>query len=710
MRKLLVGLGVLVVLLVAAAVIIPFAVPVEVYSARVAALVKQATGRELKIAGPVRLSVLPVLALDANDVSFANMPGADTPDMVVLKRLRLQVQLWPLLHRRIVVNRLVLVRPVIALEVDKAGHPNWVFGPMAAPSAAPVGSNTQPATVGGGFGISGLALRKVQFSDGKISYFDQRTGKAERLDGINMTLSLRSLGSALISDGSAVWNGETVTFAVSVDKPHALLYGAESQVGIKLAAAPLTLNFAGRVMGSPSLKLDGAIDLETTSLRRLAQWAGSPIALSGDGLGPFALKGTLAIAGTTTSFKDADISLDAIRAKGSVSVDNAGARPAVAGALNVDRLDLNPYLSPQTASTTPLGAPAGRPAPTSSAAAQNGRSDVSIDLSALKLADVDFDLKVGGIVYRQFQIGASAVGIHIKDARLTADLSRMALYRGNGHGSVTVDGGGAVPTIGLDAALRQVQIQPLAQAAIGIDRLTGAGNLDIAVTARGNSQSDLIGTLSGTGAINLANGQIKGVNLPALAQSTAKIERDLINSLNVTGALNLLAHGQINADRSAGARHGRGEEPDRRRQRHQFRHADGNLRGHQRPVAQQRSAAPVRRASIDRRRHRRFADARGELQAEPAARGGDRSADPGQRHLGQSELPARSERHADAITGQCARHSQIRRRQRRQEPRRCRPGSQERRPRRRRRAQGHLRSITLDRAAVTGGAPHGAIG
>src|SRR5271169_121971 len=379
MRKLLVGLGVLVVLLVAAAVIVPFAVPVEVYGARVATLVKEATGRELKIAGPVRLSLLPMLALEANDVSFANMPGAHTPDMVALKQLRLQVQLWPLLHRRIVVSRLVLVRPVIALEVDKAGHPNWVFGPMAAPSSTSAGSTAEPTTAGGWFGISGLALRKVQFSDGKITYFDQRTGKAERLNGINMTLSLRSLGSALISDGSAVWNGETVTFAVSVDKPHALLYGAESQVGIKLAAAPLTLNFAGRVMGSPSLKLDGAIDLETTSLRRLAQWAGSPIALSGDGLGPFALKGTVAIARTTTSFKDADISLDAITAKGSVSVDSAGARPAVAGTLDVERLDIDPYLSPQTASTTPLGAPTGGPVPASSAAAQNGRSDVSID-------------------------------------------------------------------------------------------------------------------------------------------------------------------------------------------------------------------------------------------------------------------------------------------------------------------------------------------
>ena len=137
------------------------------------------------------------------------------------------------------------------------------------------------------------------------------------------------------------------------------------------------------------------------------------------------------------------------------------------------------------------------------------------------------------------------VGIHVKDGRLTADLSRMALYRGSGRGKVTVDGSGAVPSVGLDVTLAQVQIQPLALAAIGNNRLTGTGDLDIAVTARGNSRSEFINTLSGRGALNLANGQIQGVNLPALAESTAKIERDLIRSLNVTGALNLLAHGQI---------------------------------------------------------------------------------------------------------------------------------------------------------------------
>jgi len=122
----------------------------------------------------------------------------------------------------------------------------------------------------------------------------------------------------------------------------------------------------------------------------------------------------------------------------------------------------------------------------------------------------------------------------------------MEIYRGSGRGTVTVDGSGAMPRVGLNFTLAQVQIAPLAQAAINSNRLTGTGNLDIAVTSRGISRRDFISTLSGKGVLSLANGQINGVDLPALAESAAKIERDFIHTLNVTDTLNLLAHGQIN--------------------------------------------------------------------------------------------------------------------------------------------------------------------
>jgi AsmA protein len=123
-RKVLVGLAVAVVVIITAATIIPFVIPVEAYKDRLIALVKQATGRELRIAGPVRLSLLPALTIKANDVSFGNAPGALAPQMARLKELRVKLQLLPLFHRTLVVDRVVLVEPVISLELDKAGHPN----------------------------------------------------------------------------------------------------------------------------------------------------------------------------------------------------------------------------------------------------------------------------------------------------------------------------------------------------------------------------------------------------------------------------------------------------------------------------------------------------------------------------------------------------------------------------------------------------------
>lgn len=544
MKKLFFGLAVLLVLVIAMPIVIPLVVPLESYESRLIAWVKQATGRELKIAGSVKLSLLPALELEARDVSLANAAGARRSNMVKLSELRVRLQLLPLLHGAVVVSRLVLVRPVIALEVDKAGHPNWVFGPAAAPSATPAGGTVEPAAAGGGLGVFSLALGEVRLSDGKISYIDQRTGKALQLDSIDMTLSRNSLGSTYAGGGSAVWNGDRVTLAVSIDQPWALLGGGDSQLSIKLAAAPITLDFSGQVAVLPSLKLGGVVDLKTKSLRQLADWMGSPITWVGNGLGPLAIRGAVAIAGTKTSFSDADFSIDAINAKGSVSIDSAGARPAVTGSLDIDKLDLNPYLLPEAASAArPIAAGSSAPGPSS--AWQTGGSAPPPAGSALKLADIDLHLRVGGIVYRQFQIGATALVFRVRDSRLTADLSRMSLYRGSGHGTVTIDASGAVPNLGLNFALAQVQIAPLAQAAINNSRLSGTGNLDIAVTGRGTSARDFINTLNGRAALSLANGQIEGVDLPALAQSAAKIERDFIRSLNVADTLHLLAHGRI---------------------------------------------------------------------------------------------------------------------------------------------------------------------
>ncbi len=131
MKKfLLIVLG-LVVLLIGVALALPFIIPTETYKQQLTAQVERATGRQLSIQGPLHLSLLPSVGLKAENVRFANAPGAADPDMARLKALEVELKVWPLLHGAVEVARFVLVEPEIHLEVAKDGRPNWQFGPKA---------------------------------------------------------------------------------------------------------------------------------------------------------------------------------------------------------------------------------------------------------------------------------------------------------------------------------------------------------------------------------------------------------------------------------------------------------------------------------------------------------------------------------------------------------------------------------------------------
>ena len=94
------------------------------------------------------------------------------------------------------------------------------------------------------------------------------------------------------------------------------------------------------------------MSLTTPSVRNLAKWAGTPLASTGSGLGPLSIKGKLDVAGDKYAFENAAVSLDSIKGSGVVEIDTGRARPYIKGSLNVDTLDLNPYLSATTGTST----------------------------------------------------------------------------------------------------------------------------------------------------------------------------------------------------------------------------------------------------------------------------------------------------------------------------------------------------------------------
>ena len=177
LRYVLLGLAAVVLLIVAGIGVFVATFNPNQYKPRIVAAVRQATGRELTLSGPIGLAVSLYPTLQATNVALANPPGFSRPEMATIGALRLRLDLLALLSGRVAISQLDLVRPDILLERTKTGATNWSFTPAGKPPAAgapapsPAPAPGKPAA-GGSIFIGNLLIE-----NGKIGYRDDTTGK-----------------------------------------------------------------------------------------------------------------------------------------------------------------------------------------------------------------------------------------------------------------------------------------------------------------------------------------------------------------------------------------------------------------------------------------------------------------------------------------------------------------------------------------------------
>src|SRR5512143_69887 len=149
-KYVLIGLVVLVVAVVVAGIAILKSQDFNQYKGLIAEKVKEATGRDLTLAGDVDLVISWNPALAVNDVTFSNASWGSRPELIKMKRLEAEVRLIPLLSGNVEVNRIVLKGADILLETNDKGQGNWVFTP-ATPSTATT-TTTATSTTGASAG------------------------------------------------------------------------------------------------------------------------------------------------------------------------------------------------------------------------------------------------------------------------------------------------------------------------------------------------------------------------------------------------------------------------------------------------------------------------------------------------------------------------------------------------------------------------------
>lgn len=543
------GLG-LFAMVAGAAAFAVLALPANFVRDRAIVAVKEATGRDLVIAGPASFSLFPSLAISLSDVSLSGAPGFEgAPPLVAMKALDVSVSFWPLLRREVEVSALTLREPVFHLEVDADGRRSWDFAAVDAQGArirlaqaeAPVsdapaiGSEGAPARLD----VSDIRLEDVRIENGRVHYRDARTGRTSEFSAINLKAALETLAAPLDAEGSLVWKGKTVHLNGALTSLADVVDGRPAKLRLALGADVLDATFEGTA--SPQkLGTEGILSARSSSARDLFAWFGTDLPPS-QGFGPMTAKGLWRSEPDRYTFTTAEIVLDKTTARGEVSLDTRGARPLLNADLKLTELDLNTYAArgasrrvpPSTTAPAENGRPRSiedlleAPAPpgprVKGFTRRDGWSEEPFELATLGALDANARLSVGRLTVGTLNLDQSDLTVALKNRVMTTTLDRVSLYEGTGTGTVMLDGSAETrASLAIDVTLEDISALPLLRDAAELDRLTGKGRLALTLVGQGATEREIVETLNGRIALAFNDGAIVGINIPEMLRNLSK--------------------------------------------------------------------------------------------------------------------------------------------------------------------------------------------
>ena len=158
--------------------------------------VKDATGRDLNIAGPVSLKLFPSIGVKAEQVTLSNASWASHAPMLSLKHLELEVKLFPLFLGRVEMGSIHLSGLDAHLETNKSGQSNWnLTPPVTASNSKSTSSTPQASSDDSAF----VAVEAIHISDARINYQDGN-GPVKLIEIPKLTVMAAGSKTAILLD------------------------------------------------------------------------------------------------------------------------------------------------------------------------------------------------------------------------------------------------------------------------------------------------------------------------------------------------------------------------------------------------------------------------------------------------------------------------------------------------------------------------------
>jgi AsmA protein len=284
-------LGILIALLILVAVIVPRVVDPNDYKGRIVALVREKTGRQLRIEGDIALSMFPWLGVKLGTVELGNAQGFEAPLFARIEELRIRVRLLPLLSKRLEAD-VVSVRGLsLNLERNEDGRTNWGDLARVEPEEE-TDKGAERETIIGALAIGGVNVREAsvtwtdRVSEHRVSVTDLSldTSKVTLVDPVDVRLSFG------LDSGNIGLNGRIESNArIKIDLKNKI-YTVENM--------EVKADLKGKMIpgGAASIKGSGAVTFETEPQRfQLDQWK---LEAGGISLPPHIAVGAIEMSGT----------------------------------------------------------------------------------------------------------------------------------------------------------------------------------------------------------------------------------------------------------------------------------------------------------------------------------------------------------------------------------------------------------------------------
>ena len=353
MRIILFTLSVLALLFIAA-VVGPGFVDWNKYKPQIIEQVKNATGLDVQVSGDLSLSVLPSPRVKIEGLVVGAPKKIQFENLLSMKSAEVSVALMPLLQKKIEVNSLTLVEPIIQIELMQDGTPSWMSDKLSkAQEVVEVtpGEVKKSAGVAAGAALDSVALNRLEIKDGQLAFIDHKTKASHSAGDINLVLKAGSLKGPFDIDGALVYEDQKITLEAKTGKlPTAKANEALSiQAALGIPDAKSNFTFNGVAAIKAPYDVQGQTIIKIASAAKLA-------GLFGIGLGAqydreVMLDGLLSADEDKLSYNDLKISFGKLLGNGKFSVQNLKNKNplGVSGDLKFSSMiDLDPFLSAST--------------------------------------------------------------------------------------------------------------------------------------------------------------------------------------------------------------------------------------------------------------------------------------------------------------------------------------------------------------------------